>query len=107
MRFKLFLTLLLMLSVNIGCFADKQNSSVQDQHLEVSMRMIGHQILLNSGDSTSRVLPIERDGNKYTTNFENEFEFHPDDLAAIIDSVIDATGIASEYIVQVLSCETD
>jgi DNA-binding winged helix-turn-helix (wHTH) protein len=71
------------------------------------MRMIGHQILLNSGDSTSRVLPIEREGNKYTINFENGFEFHPDDLAAIVDSVIDATGIASEYIVQVLSCDSD
>ncbi|MCB9191243.1 MAG: response regulator transcription factor [Flavobacteriales bacterium] len=69
--------------------------------------MIGHQVLLSSGDSTSRVLPIEKDENKFRIRFENEFSFHPDNLAAVVDSVIHATGIASEYIVQLLTCETD
>jgi len=71
------------------------------------MRMIGHQVLLSLGDSTSRVLPVERDGNIFKIPFENEFAFNGDSLAAVIDSAIVETGIAEEYIVQVRTCESD
>lgn len=71
------------------------------------MRMIGHQVLLTLGDSTSRVLPIERDENTFKIPFESDFAFNPDSLAKVIDSIIAATGIAEEYIVQSLTCETD
>jgi hypothetical protein len=69
--------------------------------------MVGHQVLLASGDSTSRVLPVERDQNTFRIRFENTLAFHPDDLAAVVDSVVKATEIATDYIVQVRSCETD
>lgn len=71
------------------------------------MRMVGHQVLLSLGDSTSRVLPIERDGNKFKIPFESEFGFNPDSLATVIDSVIIASGIAENYIVQSITCETN
>ena len=76
------------------------------QHLEVSMRMAGHQMLLTLGDSTSRVLPVERDGDTYRIQFEKEFGFHPDDVAVVIDSVIFATQVAKNYMVEFENCET-
>ncbi|MCF8459103.1 MAG: winged helix-turn-helix domain-containing protein [Flavobacteriales bacterium] len=69
--------------------------------------MIGHQVLLSVGDSTSRVLPIEKNGNSYSIRFEKEFGFNPDNLASVIDSVIAATSIASSYIVEFKSCDSN
>lgn len=79
----------------------------EDKHIEVSMRMIGHQILLSVGDSTSRVLPIEKQGDSYRIRFATEFGFNPDKLATIIDSVVNATHLANGYNVAVQSCHTN
>jgi len=82
-----------------------QNTKVQ-RHIEVSMRMIGHQVLLNSGDSVSRVLPIEHEKDRYKIVFESTFEFNPDELVATIDSIVKETKIANSYLVEVEACET-
>ena len=104
---RLVLSLLFPLVFVLSCIADTDKSK-EELHIEVSMRMIGHQMLLSLGDSSSRVLPIEKvSGNKYKIQFENEFGFNPESLASTIDSVIAATKIASRYIVLFKSCETD
>ena len=59
------------------------NGGQQDQSMEVAMRMIGHRVLLVSGDSASRVLPIEREGETYRIAFASEFGFVPDDIVGI------------------------
>ncbi|MCB0771268.1 MAG: winged helix-turn-helix transcriptional regulator [Flavobacteriales bacterium] len=68
--------------------------------------MIGHQVLLAVGDSTSRVLPIKKDGDRYRIRFGTEFGFHPDVLTSTMDSVISATRIAKGYVVEVISCDS-
>ncbi|MDW7692999.1 response regulator transcription factor [Flammeovirgaceae bacterium SG7u.111] len=75
-------------------------------HIEVAMRMIGHEVLLHSGDSTSRVLPIEQEAGKYKIQFEKEFAFNPEELVAIIDQVVVQTKIADHYLVEVKECGT-
>jgi DNA-binding winged helix-turn-helix (wHTH) protein len=105
---RLVLILFFTLDIISCCFADNDSSSsTEEQHVEVSMRMIGHQLLLSLGDSTSRVLPIEREEDRYKIGFENDFAFNPEDITWGIDSIIDATEIASHYIVQFESCETN
>ena len=51
-----------------GLFLYAQNSFSQskneEKHIEVSLRMMGHRILLSVGDSVSRVLPIEKELNQ-------------------------------------------
>lgn len=79
---------------------------IAQQDKEVALRMIGHQVLLVCGDSTSRVLPIEKDGIAYRIRFENAFAFHPDIVANVIDSVVLATQLAEEYTVQFETCES-
>ncbi|MFC4723592.1 winged helix-turn-helix domain-containing protein [Geojedonia litorea] len=77
-----------------------------EKHIEVSLRMIGHQVLLNSGDSISRVLPILKENGNYRLQFESEFEFTPDKLVAIVDRVVKDANLAVRYIVEVEQCET-
>jgi hypothetical protein len=89
------------------CFsASHAQSAFDEKHLQVSLRMIGHQVLLSSGDSSSRVLPIvEREG-QYRIRFESEFEFEPEVLLATVDRVVKETELAGAYILEVEACET-
>jgi DNA-binding winged helix-turn-helix (wHTH) protein len=104
-RTVLFLILSLLTST---CFADGDAlSKKEQQHLEVSMRMVGHQLLLSLGDSTSRVLPIEKEEGQYRIRFENDFAFNPESISWVIDSVVNATKIADHYIVLFESCENN
>lgn len=86
------------------------NCGAQDLHdekqIEVSLRMIGHQILLNSKDSTSRVLPILKEKDRYRIQFESDFVLNPEELVSTIDRVVRETGISKSYIVEVEECET-
>ncbi len=74
---------------------------------KVAMRKIGHEVLLSIGDSTSRVLPIEKEGNGYRISFSSEFGFDPDQLAATIDTIMASNNIATSYVVEVNDCDTN
>jgi len=72
---------------------------------EILLRKIGHEILLHSGDSTSRVLPVSRTGEReYQIKFENEFTFQPDSLVKIVRRSLAKDALADNYIVNVLNC---
>ncbi|MFT5780165.1 MAG: hypothetical protein ACI837_003126 [Crocinitomicaceae bacterium] len=77
-----------------------------DKHIEVSLRMIGHQVLLNANDSTSRVLPILREKDQYRVQFESDFGFNPDQLVTTINQVFDDTKMINGYFLEVVQCET-
>lgn len=77
-----------------------------DKHLEIVLRNIGHQLLLHSGDSTSRVLPIKAvSEHSFRISFETHFRFVPDTLMSIVDRQLSATGHAGKYIVSVNECD--
>lgn len=94
----------------LGLFACTQHSYAGKdynlQSIEVSLRLIGHEILLNSGDSVSRVLPILKEENQYRIQFESDFGFSPDHLVHITDSILVQTGIVNAYILEVQKCNT-
>jgi len=81
-------------------------STHEQGHIELGMRLIGHELLYSLGDSTSRVFPIQRVCNSYRIPFENELAFRPNESAAIIDSVMELTGIADSYRVELMHCAT-
>ncbi len=89
-------------------FITRSNAQVADNErlIEVSLRMIGHQVLLSSNDSTSRVLPITKENNRYRIQFESAFEFKPEELVLTVDRVVKETSMANSYIVEVEKCET-
>lgn len=72
---------------------------------EILLRRIGHEILLQSGDSTSRVLPVKKIAeNEYQLSFENAFTFQPDFLVNTTQSLLAKDPLAHDYVVNVLNC---
>jgi hypothetical protein len=98
-----FFTFIIVLLYSFAATAQNQQD---DRHIEVSLRMIGHQVLLSSKDSISRVLPIVKENDRYKIVFESEFDFKPEELVATFDRVVKETGIAKSYIVEVEACDT-
>jgi len=94
--------------VCIFLFVARSNAqeTPNDRHIEVSLRMIGHQVMLSSNDSTSRVLPIIKEKGRYRIQFEYDFEFEPAELVSTVDHVVKETRLAKSYIVEVEECET-
>lgn len=82
-------------------------ASVDDKHVEVSMRLIGHELLLSGGDSLSRIMPVKKsvDG-KYQIEFENDFSFQPNELNGIVSSIMSEKDISEHFIVEVKDCLT-
>ena len=77
-----------------------QNAHKED-HIKVSLRMIGHELLLSSGDSTSRVLPILWQDSIYGIEFESDFVLSTEDLASIVKRVAKKNRLALNYTVEV------
>ncbi|WP_421944228.1 winged helix-turn-helix domain-containing protein [Pedobacter sp.] len=71
---------------------------------EILLRRIGHELLLQSGDSKSRVLPVKKiTENEYQIKFENEFTFQPDSLVNTIRRLLAKDPFATDYVVNVLN----
>lgn len=69
------------------------------------MRDIGHQVLISSGDSTSRVLPVRKlDDQTFLIEFENNFSFVPDSLVATVHRTLQKSDFPAQYAVHVMSC---
>jgi hypothetical protein len=81
-----------------------------EENREIRLRNVGHQILLASGDSTSRVLPIDRISEReFILLFENSFQFDPDSLVKVIHKGL-MEGLVNNkqednYQVNVLECK--
>jgi len=72
---------------------------------EVLLRRIGDELLTQSGDSKSRVLPIKKIAeNEYQISFENELTFQPDSLVNITRHLLAKDPLAGDYVVNVLNC---
>jgi len=72
---------------------------------EVLLRRIGHEILLQSGDSVSRVLPVKKIAkNEYQISFENALTFQPESLVNTTQRVLAKDPHASDYVVNVVNC---
>lgn len=70
----------------------------------ILMRRIGHELLLSAGDSTSRVLPIKKDGDgKFQIPFEKPFSFMPDSLVGLVTRVMKSSKFSDEYAVNVVN----
>lgn len=65
-----------------------------DAKESVIIRKIGHEVLLLSGDSTSRVLPVKRlSENEYQIQFESNLTFIPDSLVNVIQQAVSANHL--------------
>jgi len=91
------LILLLFISVMCVAFSMAGNDDFDIARREVLLRNIGHEILLQSGDSTSRVLPVKKIAeNEYQISFENELTFQPASLVNITSRLLDKAPLAND-----------
>lgn len=90
----------------IGMNNSHAKADTEARHISIAMRMIGHQVLLQAGDSTSRVLPVEKLDGRYKISFESDVAFRPEDLIVTIDRIVMKTEMTNGYLLEVESCET-
>lgn len=81
-------------------------ASAGEKDLTIALRQIGHSILLQSGDVTSRVLPVkETEPNVFLLEFQSSFTYIPDSLVKAVTSAL-ADRRLQPYIVHVLDCSS-
>jgi hypothetical protein len=73
---------------------------------EVLLRRIGDELLSQSGDSTSRVMPVKKIAeNEYQIRFEHELTFQPDSLVNTTQRLLAKDPLAGDYVVNVLNSD--
>lgn len=98
------LILLSFISVICAAYSMTGGDDFDISRREVLLRMIGHELLLQSGDSTSRVLPIKKiTKNEYQIRFEKDLTFQPDSLVNTTRRLLAKNPIAGDYVVNVLN----
>lgn len=106
-KHKYLFALILLLSISVGSMAFSMAGSddFDIARREVLLRRVGHELLLQSGDSTSRVLPVKKIAeNEYQIRFENEITFQPDSLVNTTRRLLAKAPLAQDYVVSVLNC---
>ncbi len=106
---KTLLTLLVIVCISVVCVAYNLGDDYDfiTAKREVLLRRFGHELLLQSGDSTSRVLPVEKiSENEYQIKFENNFSFQPELLVATTRRLLVKEVFAQDYIVSVYNCNS-
>lgn len=98
--------LLLFISVFCLAFSSTGSDDFDSARREILLRRIGHELLIQSGDSTSRVLPVKKIvENEYQISFENELTFQPVVLVNTTQRLLSKDPLANDYVVTVLNCD--
>ncbi len=103
-KYLFMLLLLLSFSVVIVTYSTRTDDGFDVARREVLLRKIGDNLLRQSGDTTSRVLPVEKIAeNEYRIRFENDLTFHPDSLVNTTRSLLASDPLTGDYVVNVLT----
>src|SRR5579872_1782136 len=98
--------LLLFISVTCAAFSMTGSDDFDIARREILLRRIGHELLLQSGDSTSRVLPVKKIAeNEYQISFEKDLTFRSDSLVNTTQRLLAKDPLTRDYIVNVISCD--
>lgn len=102
-HFWVFPVLLGLLVVVLAGLADHPGRPAPDK-INLALRRTAHHLLVQSGDSTSLIPPVER-GDKpgsWIIRLERPFDYHA--LPALLQESFDLHGIKAEYDVTLLDC---
>ncbi len=86
-------------------FKEPYDPYLRAKQVNLIIRQIGHRLLLQAGDSTSRVLPVTatKEGT-FVLRFENEFVFNHDSLMVMSQGLLPKAEFPSGYAVTVHDC---
>lgn len=86
-------------------FRKLPDRDLRAKQVNLIIRQIGHRLLLQAGDSTSRVLPVtEIKEGTFLLKFEKELVFSHDSLMVLSQSLLPKTQFASGYTLTVHDC---
>ncbi len=98
-------TVMLVIFLIAPAFAKKSDRDLQAKQVNLMIRQIGHRLLLQAGDSTSRVMPVTTSkAGTFLLEFENEFVFDHDSLIMLSQRLLPKTQFSSGYTVTVHEC---
>ncbi len=103
-KYLLALILLLFISVICVAFGIEGSNDFDTARREVLLRKVGDELLSQSGDHTSRVLPVKKIAeNEYQISFEKDLTFLPDSLVNTTQRLLAKDPLARDYVVNVLN----
>src|ERR1044072_5204897 len=85
-------------------FKKHSDPDLRAKQVNLIIRQIGHRLLLQAGDSTSRVLPVTEKKGTFLLQFKNELVFNHDSLIVLSQSLLPKTQFPSGYTVTVHDC---
>ncbi|PZR24625.1 MAG: transcriptional regulator [Citrobacter freundii] len=107
-RYLFGLIILAVISVLCVAFSMRDSADFDIARREILLRRIGHEVLLQSGDSTSRVLPVKKTAaDEYRISFEKDLSFQPDSLVNLTRRLLANDPFTNDYVVNVLKCGSD
>ncbi len=105
--FILFGSSIMIIVILISAVASINNKNeIPENHVEVVLRNLGHQLLLTAKDSTSRVLPVKKlNETTYQISFQNNVGFISDTLIDLVQRTFQKNALANDYIVNLRNCK--
>ena len=80
-------------------------NKAEKTNYQTALRLIGHRLLLSSGDTKSRVMPVKQlSDDELQIHFENELSLEPDSIFTIISKTIKSFSLPNDYTANVLEC---
>ncbi len=96
---------MLTLFVAVSSFTKRTHRDLRAKEVNVLIREIGHRLLQQSGDETSRVLPVaEIQEGTFLLTFESRLVFNNDSLMALTQRLLPKTQFPLGYTVTVHDC---
>lgn len=96
---------MLLIFFTASSFRKHSDPDLRIKQVNLIIRQIGHRLLLQGGDSTSRVLPVSKiKEGTFVLKFENEFVFKHDSLMVLSRGLLPKTLFPSGYTVTVHDC---
>ncbi len=97
------LYVVLLMTLILSCSSEKNKEF--SEIVKISLRDVGHQLLLSNQDSTSLVLPIVAlEKTRYKLSFQNQLSIDPDSLVSIVKSSFQKSELSKYYRVEVFQC---
>jgi hypothetical protein len=86
-------------------FTEHPDRELMAKQANIMIRKIGHHLLWQAGDSTSRVLPVtQMNTGTFLLRFDNEFVFNPDSMMALTKRLLTASDFPSGFTLTVHDC---
>ncbi len=107
--FQYFFKSCIVIALSLGILSCSKKQAISfPEKAKVSLREVGHHLLLANQDSTTLVKPVVTlEALKYQLSFEEQLEIYPDSLVTHIENCLTKTGLPQNYLIEVLHCENE